>query len=94
VNGSLQAGGKKFREALDADSWGEALTKVRTPLGEVTNRTVIATRFQTTFPGHPDGEYALLLFDTTFTKKGQSRETVTLERETDGKWRVIGYFIR
>ena len=45
-------------------------------------------------PGVPDGEYSLLVFRSGFTKKADSRETVTLEREADGVWRVIGYFIR
>jgi len=44
-------------------------------------------------PGAPDGDYALLEFRTSFAKKTNSRETVTLEREADDTWRVIGYFI-
>ena len=46
------------------------------------------------FPGAPDGEYSLLVFRSTFANKTDSRETVTLEREADGNWRVIGYFVR
>jgi Protein of unknown function (DUF4019) len=35
-----------------------------------------------------------VLFRTAFEKKTDAAETVTLEREPDGKWRVIGYTIR
>jgi len=94
VKGSLKAGGKKFREALDAEAWDEALKKVRGPLGTVMSRAVLATKFQDTMPGGPSGEYALILFETNFSDMGTGHETVTLEREPDGAWRVIGYFIR
>ncbi len=54
---------------------------------------MLSTQFTKTFPGAPDGDYALLVFRTSFAKKIDSRETVTLEHEADGAWRVIGYFI-
>lgn len=94
VQGSWKGGGKKFRDALDAESWDEALKKVRTPLGSVMGRSVLATRFPDSMPDGPKGEYAQILFDTNFSEVGQARETVTLEREPDGVWRVIGYYIR
>jgi len=94
VKGSLKAGGKKFRTALDAANWEEALTKVRTPLGSVMGRSVLATRFLDKMPDGPEGEYAQVLYETTFSEVGTARETVTLERESDGVWRVIGYYIR
>jgi hypothetical protein len=94
VQGSWKAGGKKFQESLDLESWEEALQKVRTPLGQMMGRSVLATRFLNAVPGGPDGDYAQILYDTTFLEVGPSRETVTLEREADGVWRVIGYYIR
>jgi len=94
VQGSWKAGGKKFQASLDVESWEEALQKVRTPLGQMMGRSVLATRFLSSMPGGPDGDYAQILYDTTFLEVGPSRETVTLEREPDGVWRVIGYYIR
>ncbi len=92
--GSWRAAGKQFQKAITADKWDEALSKVRTPLGALVERTIVSTQFTTTFPGAPDGDYALLVYRTSFAKKIDSRETVTLQREADGVWRVIGYFIR
>jgi hypothetical protein len=94
VQGSWNAGGKKFKSSLDIESWDEALKKVRTPLGQTMGRSVLATRFLKTMPGGPDGDYAQILYDTNFLEVGPSRETVTLEREPDGVWRVIGYYIQ
>jgi Protein of unknown function (DUF4019) len=94
VEASWSAAGKKFREALDLTTWRKALTEVRAPLGEVQTRAIRATRFDTKFPGGPDGDYAQVLFETDFAQRASARETVTLEHEPDGVWRVIGYLIR
>jgi hypothetical protein len=92
--GSWQAAGKLFQNAITSDQWGDALKKVRPPLGAAVERSMLSTQFTTTFQGAPDGEYALLVFRTSFANKTDSRETVTLVREPDGVWRVIGYYIR
>jgi len=86
------AGGKKFRSTLSAAQWAEALAKERTLNGAVTRRTVGPARFHASVPGLPEGEYVQILFRTSFAKKPNGRESLTLEREADGQWRVIGYF--
>ena len=45
-------------------------------------------------PGAPDGEYAVLQFESTFEKKKNAIETVTPMRDVDGSWRIAGYFIK
>jgi hypothetical protein len=94
VEASWSAAGRKFREVLDLTTWRQGLTEARVPLGEVQTRTMLATRFDTKFPGGPDGDYAQVLFETDFAQRSSARETVTLEREPDGVWRVMGYLIR
>jgi len=89
-----KAAGAKFRSAITPEKWAEASKAARDPLGPTLQRTLISTAFEKQFPGVPEGNYALLQFRTAFAKRPDSRETVTLEREPDGQWRVIGYFIR
>jgi len=91
---SWKAAGKQFQNAISADKWADSLKQVRPPLGEVVERTLLSTQFTTSFPGAPVGDYTLLVFRSSFAKKIDSRETVTLQREADGAWRVIGYLIR
>jgi Protein of unknown function (DUF4019) len=91
---SWSAAGKQFQNAISADKWADSLKQVRPPLGALVERAMLSTQFTTSFPGAPDGDYALLVFRSSFAKKTDSRETVTLEHEADGAWRVIGYFIR
>ena len=86
--------GAKFRQAITVDRWTEALKGVRTPLGAVEQRTAASTTFTKELPGVPNSEYAIVQFRTAFAKKPEAGETVTLEREADGDWRVVGYFIR
>ena len=91
---SFDAAGKQFKNAMTRDGWVDALKKARDPFGKMEQRTVLSTTFATSFPGAPDGNYAIVLFRTSFAKKTDASETVTLEREADGAWRVVGYFIR
>lgn len=90
--GSRSAAGAKFREAMDDEQWRSALTKVRAPLGQLDTRTVEGTRFASSLPGFPPGDYAVVVFRATFAKAAPRRETVTLERDGD-TWRVVGYVI-
>ena len=64
------------------------------PNTSVKSRTIFKTDFTKSFPGAPDGDYALIVYATSFANKAEGHETLTLERESDGKWRVVGYFIR
>jgi hypothetical protein len=91
---SWKSAGKQFRNAITADRWAESLKQVRPPLGATSQRAVLATQFRKNIPGAPDSEYAIIVFRTTFAKKADGRETLTLEHEADGVWRVIGYFVR
>jgi len=92
---SWQLAGKQFQNAITDARWTEALHAVRVPLGSVVERTLLSTKFTTNFAGAAaEGDYALLLYRTSFANRTDARETVTLEREPDGEWRVIGYFIR
>ena len=43
---------------------------------------------------HPDGNYIVLQYDTLFENKAAAVETVTLSQDSDGQWRVAGYFIK
>ena len=88
------AAGQQFKAALTVERWTQALAVERNPLGTLERRSVLSTKVQETSPGAPDATYALVLFHTSFSKKTDARETVTLARESDGAWRVVGYVIR
>lgn len=83
-----------FRRAVPEEQWTCSLAAARGPLGAVLSRTLRDGRPATELPGAPDGEYVVFQFDTQFEHKRTAVETVTPMRDTDGSWRVSGYFIR
>ena len=94
AQGAWDAAGKKFQASRSEQVWADELKNARSDLGRLQQRTVGPTRFPQSMPGIPDGEYAQILFRTSFANKPNSSEQLTLEREADGQWRVIGYFPR
>jgi len=83
-----------FRQAVPLATWTESLERARRPFGRLVNRELASGRFATELPGAPDGEYVVFEFKTAFEHKRSAVETVTPMRDTDGQWRVSGYFIR
>jgi hypothetical protein len=90
---SWNAAGPSFRNATPVEGWGSALKQVRDPLGPVGGRAVESTRFANSIPSFPPGEYAIVVFRTSFAKRPTGHETVTLQSEGNGVWRVVGYLI-
>jgi len=83
-----------FRGAVTETQWVQMLTAVRSPLGQTISRKVKQTIHTTELPGAPDGEYVVILFETSFENKQSAIETVTPMKDPDGRWRVSGYYIR
>ena len=91
---SWDRSGTMFRTAVTREDWARQLGAVRSPLGAVSKRTVSHSQRASSLPGAPDGEYVVFSLDTSFAKKRSAVETVTVVREDDGEWRVVGYYIK
>lgn len=87
------AASAKFKNALTVEQWEQALTTARAPYGAVKARTLTAAQPVLQAANMPDGVYVMLLYRTNFAARDAS-ETVTMEREGDGVWRLVGYSIR
>jgi hypothetical protein len=83
-----------FKKAVDEPTWVKQLDAVRSPLGGLKSRVVKSRKFAATLPGAPDGAYVVIQFTTSFEHKQVATETVTPMKDTDGRWRVSGYFIK
>jgi hypothetical protein len=83
-----------FRGAVSREQWTQAAGAARGPLGAMKARSPRSRAYKTALPGAPDGEYAVLEFQSVFANKKAAVETLTLLREKDGRWRAAGYFIR
>jgi hypothetical protein len=91
---SWTATGTPFRRRVTQEQWQTAVQASREPLGVLQSRTPSSARPSSSLPGAPDGEYVVLQFQTAFAHKASAVETITMVREADGAWRVIGYFVR
>jgi hypothetical protein len=82
-----------FKGMVKSDQWEQALKGARKPLGKVLSRNLKSAEYKTSLPGAPDGEFVVIMFETSFENKKSAIETVTAMLEKDGTWRVAGYFI-
>jgi len=90
---TYEAAAAKFKAALTLEQWTDATVKARAPFGAVRTRSLASAQAAWQVPDLPDGTYVLLVYRTSFANRDTS-ETVTMEREGDGVWRVVGYSIR
>lgn len=83
-----------FRGAVERDRWMSMMEALRKPFGKSLTRDVKSTRYCTSLPGAPDGEYVVIQFKSSFENKKSAVETVTPMKDTNGTWRVSGYYIK
>ncbi len=83
-----------FRNALTKPAWEAAVRQARAPLPPLGARKLRGASFQTRLPNAPPGEYVVLQYQTTAEAGSMVVETVTPMKDTDGTWRVSGYYVR
>ncbi len=83
-----------FRKSVSQEKWIRLMSSSRKPLGETISRALHSREYLTSLPGAPDGEYVVIMFETSFKNKKDSIETITPMKDKDGKWRVSGYYIK
>jgi len=83
-----------FREALSQEAWAASLKAAQAGMGRPLERTVATSEYVEEIPGAPDGQYVVFTYTTRFERKKNGTETVVVEVDTDGEWRVSGYFVR
>jgi len=91
---SWKTGAHYFKNALSQEQWGQALQAARIPLGKTLSRKLLSQSYETSLPGAPDGEYVVIQYDASFEGKKVATETVTPVLDSDGVWRVSGYYIQ
>lgn len=90
---SWQGTSDRFKNQVSEAQWVAALNQVRSPLGQLIARSPLDNTRHTSLPGLPDGTYHIMQYSTRYENKNESVETLSLTL-IDGKWQVIGYFIK
>jgi len=83
-----------FKQQISKQQWVDQLEGLRPTFGNIITREVKNKNHTTSLPGAPDGEYVVIQFSTSFENKIIAIETVTSMLDSDGEWRVSGYYVR
>ena len=85
----------RIRSGGDASekNWISYLRSRRAPLGRLLSRKFVKAGFSRTLLGSPDGYYEFFLYKSSFQRKAQAVESMTLTKES-GHWQVSGYRFR
>ena len=83
-----------FKSTVTKDYWQQALPAVRKLFGEPISRKLGSITYTQSLPAAPEGEYVVIEIATTFKNKKHAIETVHSMLDSDGEWRVSGYFIK
>jgi uncharacterized protein DUF4019 len=91
---SWKEAGVAFQSAVTQEKWKNAMKQARDPLGKVVLRKMESAAYSTSLPGAPDGQYEVIIFNTSFEHKRAGYETVITSVQKDGTWRIVGYYIK
>ena len=83
-----------FKKAVPKDQWTGLATSRRAPLGKLLSRKLTSANFTSSLPGTPTGKYVVAQYETSLEHKKTAIETVTAMLDTDGQWRMLGYYVR
>ncbi len=82
-----------FKGKMDVDAWVQSVSAPRRQVGTLKSRRLKSYSETTSLPNAPDGDYAIVEFDSAFANRKDSGEMLPLVRE-DGRWKVGGYYIK
>ena len=82
-----------FKGKMDVDAWVQSVSAPRSQVGALKSRKLQSYMETTSLPDVPDGDYAIIVFDSVFANRPNSGEMLPLVRE-DGRWKVGGYYIK
>jgi hypothetical protein len=85
--------GMLIRSQLDREAFASQVEKARAGTAPLQSRELIDASYATTVPGAPEGQYVVLHYHSSFAKRPDTVETLTLAF-ANGYWRVDGWYIK
>jgi len=83
-----------LQKAKSESEWTKFIAGIRSSLGDRKERYMATAARTDSLPKLPDGEYIVLQYYTTFSKKGLAMETVSLIQNSPGLWQVANYEVK
>ncbi len=91
---SWEVTSETLKKMLTQEAWNEQVTKLRTFLGPIIERTHYDISYTDTARDVPAGEYVIMTFVSRFELRERVTETITLLLGDNGQWQVVGYFLK
>ena len=83
-----------MQNGIGKPKWVQAVGNVRTPIGALRSRILMKDADAPKMAKLPVGDAVIIQFTSAFERLAPAIETVTPFRETDGSWKVSGYYIK
>ena len=90
---SWQGSAALMKDKITQQEWVEKLTKARELSGDLVQRERKSSTYATKIEDSPEGEYIMLIYDSSFKKADDVSEYVTVMLEGE-QWKVAGYFMQ
>jgi hypothetical protein len=91
---SWESSSTLMRERIFLEVWSRQIPLMRARVGQLKNRKQESASISDQAEGAPEGSYMTLSYESSFENNSSVMETVNLVLEEDGRWRVIGYFLK
>jgi len=91
---SWETSAEAFRKAVSKDQWKAAAGQVRGSVGSLSSRKLMSGADAPKAGSNAQGEFVVVKFQSAFSKLPNAIETVSPMRDSDGKYRVSGYFVQ
>ena len=83
-----------FRSKISADDWAKMAAAARNSLGPLISRKFKLAAYASNLPGAPAGQYVVIEYDASYANNKSVIDKVTPMLDSDGQWRVSGYWIQ
>ena len=91
---SWAAAASMFKAAVTEAQWEAAVAQARGPFEPMGARQFLGAKYLTELPGAPKGQYVVMQYQVMAADNTKLVETITPMLDTDGTWRVSGYYVR
>jgi len=81
-----------YKQNDTVEKWVDHFDKYHKPLGKLLERKLI-DQTTTSLTEAPEGEYIIFQYQSAFENKKNVSEAVSVVKDMDGQWRILGYFI-
>ena len=83
-----------FQSTVKKDQWRSELQHSRHLLGKLRSRKPVNAVDTTKLSNGEEGEFVVVTFESGFERLGSGIETVIAQLESDGNWKIAGYFVK